>query len=159
MKYSLKSVILTSLLVWGLTGCNSAATTATDAAAKDSTAVAAASPADVGHEGTYVDFADDWGAFRSAVVNKSVEGMAMYVIADIDPQNLLDMMGPEAITDMQNTEYKQLKDSDYNGKKVKEWDFQESGVDEDGNEVGSGLFYYFEEQKEGLRLIGILAAG
>ena len=159
MKFSLNTLILTSLLALGLTACKPATTTTTDAA-KDSTAIAAAaSPADVGHEGTYVDYSDDWGAFKSALINKNLDGMKMYMQNDIDPQNLLDMMSPEAITDMENTKYDQLKDSDYNGKKVKEWSFEESGVDEDGNEVGSGLFYYFEEQKDGLRLIGLLAAG
>lgn len=159
MKFSLNTLIFTSLLALGLTACKPATTTTTDAPAQDSTAAAAATTVDVGHEGTYVDYSDDWGAFKSAIINKNLDGMKMYMQADIDAQNLLDMMSPEALTDMEDTKYDQLKNSDYNGKKVKEWDFQESGVDEDGNEVGSGLFYYFEEQKEGLRLIGILAAG
>lgn len=159
MKFSLITLFFTSLLALGLTACKPATTTTTDAAAKDSTAVAAASPADLGHEGTYVDYSDDWGAFKSAIINKNLDGMKMYIQGDIDPQNLLDMLSPESLSDMENTKYAQLKDSDYNGKKVKEWSYEESGVDEDGNEVGSGLFYYLEEQKEGLRLIGILAAG
>ncbi|HEX2898704.1 MAG TPA: hypothetical protein VHS96_03185, partial [Bacteroidia bacterium] len=128
-------------------------------AAKDSIASAAVGTADVGHEGTYVDYADDWGAFKSALINKNIDGMKMYMQSDIDAQNILDMMSPEAILDMENTQYDQLKVSDYNGKAVKEWDFQESGVDEEGNEVGSGLFFYMEEQKEGLKMIGLLAAG
>jgi hypothetical protein len=159
MKFSLNTLFVTSLLAWGLTACKPATTTTTDAATNDATAAAAASPADLGHEGTYVDYSDDWGAFKSAIVNKNLDGMKMYIQGDIDPQNLLDMLSPESLTDMENTKYDQLKNSDYNGKKVKEWSFEESGVDDEGNEVGSGLFYYLEEQKEGLRLIGILAAG
>jgi hypothetical protein len=160
MKFSLKAVLSVCLLACGLAACN-AGTTPSDATTTPPPAAAAAatSEADLGHEGTYVDYSDDWGAFKSAIINKNLDGMKMYMENDLDPQNLLDMMAPEALTDMENTSYKQLKDSDYNGKKVKEWDFQESGVDEDGNEVGTGLFYYLEEQKEGLRLIGILAAG
>ena len=159
MKFSLNTLIVTSLLGWGLVGCNSATTTTTEAAAKDSVASAAVSSADVGHEGTYVDYSDDWMAFKSAVINKNIDGMKKYMESDIDAQNILDMMNAKAIEDMENTSYDQLKVSDYNGKAVKEWDFQESGVDEEGNEVGSGLFFYMEEQKEGLKMIGLLAAG
>jgi hypothetical protein len=158
MKFSLNTLFVAPLLVWGLTGCNSATTTTTETP-KDSTASAAVTTTDVGHEGTYVDYSDDWGAFKSAMINKNIDGMKMYMQSDIDAQNILDMLSPEAITDMENTKYDQLKVSDYNGKAVKEWSFEESGVDEEGNEVGSGLFFYMEEQKEGLRLIGMLAAG
>jgi hypothetical protein len=159
MKFSLNTLFVAPLLVWGLAGCNSATTTTTETTNKDSVASAAATTTDVGHEGTYVDYSDDWMAFKSAVINKNIDGMKMYMQSDIDPQNILDMMDAEAIADMENTSYQQLKVSDYNGKAVKEWDYQVSGVDEEGNEVGSGLFFYMEEQKEGLKMIGILAAG
>lgn len=157
MKSSLIATLFVSLLALGMTACKSGTTPAADPTTPP--VAAAAGAADLGHEGTYVDYSDDWGAFKSAVINKNIDGMKMYIKGDTDPQNLLDMMDADAVADMENTTYKQLKDTDYNGIKVKEWSYEVSGVDEEGNEVGSGLFYYFEEQKEGLRLIGILAAG
>ena len=80
MKFSLNAWALASLLALGMTGCNSATTTTSDSGAAAPSANAETSTpgnSDLGHEGTYVDYSDDWGAFKSAVANKNLDGMAL----------------------------------------------------------------------------------
>jgi hypothetical protein len=161
MKFSRNAFVLGACLALGTWGCSGGTTSASNLADSTNTTLTAANEgSEVGHEGTEVIYSDDWGAFKSAVMNRSTEGMEYYMkLEGTDAQNLLDMMDETVVNAMFETEYSKLKDSDYNGNKVKEWDYQETGVDDEGNEVGMGLFFYFQEQKEGLRLIGFLAAG
>ncbi|MCB9232071.1 MAG: hypothetical protein H6581_10430 [Bacteroidia bacterium] len=105
-------------------------------------------------------YINDWSDFKTAYERKDVKGLQALISGDeIDAQNLLDMSSPEVVVAMGGTDYDLLKDSDYNGIRVKEFGYEETGYDDEGNEMGMALFFYFEEQEQGLRLIGYLAAG
>jgi hypothetical protein len=113
-----------------------------------------------GHDGDYVDYAGEWAAFQSAMAKKDLDHINAFIqVESLTAQNLMDMCPPEFYPDLARTAYADLKETDYDGIGVKEYSYQETGVDEEGNEVGMGLFFYFQEKEEGLRLVGFLAAG
>ena len=166
MNNPLKSLLFTSLFLFAITACSSESSnnSNSDTNNKPDTEVAdkpdMPDEPDLGHEGTEVIYSDDWGAFKSAVANESAEGMKYYMKLDDETADLLIGMITTEIADaMSKIPYDQLKDTKWEEKDVKEYVYMESGVDEEGNDTGMALYFYFQEQEEGLRLIGYMAAG
>lgn len=158
MKSEFKFLVLLAAFAFALGGCTQVeadqnTTVSSDQPAAESNANSAPAPTKVSYEA-------DWNAFKIAVADHDVERMNAFMkIEGVDGQHILEMMPPEAHAAMEKTTYSELKDEEWEGKKVKEFLYEESSMDEDGNEMGMALFYYFEEQAEGLRMVGYLAAG
>ena len=113
---------------------------------------------DIGESSGY---ASDWGLFRGAVSENNLEDFKLFMGADIsDPESLLMSLQEEwVLTKLVETPYEDLTVSDYNGTPVKEFSASVEGSDDEGNIYESGIYLYFEEGPEGLKLVNVLMAG
>ena len=103
----------------------------------------------------------DWNTFKEAVFNKDVIGMSSYAGSDeIDSEELLMFLSDEPYLDiLENTTYEDLKVVEQDGEAMLEFSASETGVDEDGNEVGSAVMLYFSQGDPSLVLEYYLVAG
>ena len=110
-----------------------------------------------------VDYAAEWEAFKTAIEagdNATIEGfIAEDATPDATADNVMGFATPEVQAAMKEYPYEKLGDVEFMERQAKEFTYQESSVDEEGNTWESAIFFYFQEQEEGLKLIGILAAG
>jgi hypothetical protein len=107
------------------------------------------------------EYENGWIMFKEYVFAKNVDELAFYIPeeSEIDAQNVIELCTDNWVWEiMQETEYSDLIDSEYNETAVKEFNAEDI-QDIDGVEYGSGIYLYFEEHAVGLRLIGMLAAG
>lgn len=113
---------------------------------------------DIGESSGY---ASDWGLFRGAVSDNNLEDFKLFMGADIsDPESLLMSLQEEwVLTKLVETPYENLTVSDYNGTPVKEFSASVEGSDDEGNIYESGIYLYFEESPDGLKLVNVLMAG
>ena len=110
---------------------------------------------------TVSKFELDWRNFKIAVLEKDEPAVISFLkTEEIDAPSLIQMMNEDWIkSKLEITNYSDLTISEYNDVAVKEFRVDEEYTDEDGNTYESAAFFYFEEQKVGLRLIGVLMAG
>ncbi|UKN03687.1 hypothetical protein K6119_09195 [Paracrocinitomix mangrovi] len=104
----------------------------------------------------------EWEAFKEAVYAKNADDLNYFLPegSAYTADEILMLCGEDyVINAMKKTTYEKLGDSEYNGNYAKEFSATVSGTDEEGNEYESGIFLYFEEGLEGLRLVNVLAAG
>jgi hypothetical protein len=103
----------------------------------------------------------DWEAFKEAVVNKDIQGMSAFAGSDeIDSEELLMLLSAEPYLEaIKNATYEDLKTVDQDGEILLEFSAEESGVDEDGNELESAVMLYFSQGDPSLVLEYYLAAG
>ncbi|MFT4600129.1 MAG: hypothetical protein ACI857_000299 [Arenicella sp.] len=102
-----------------------------------------------------------WNMFKEYVLTKNVKEIEGLFAedAELDAENVIELCSQEWCWQvMQETDYEDFVDSDYDGTPVKEFSVEET-FETDGEEYGSATFLYFEERTDGLKLIGILAAG
>lgn len=113
---------------------------------------------DIGESSGY---ASDWGLFRGAVSENNLEDFKFFMGADIsDPESLLMSLQEEwVLTKLVETPYEDLTVSDYNGTPVKQFSASIEGSDDEGNIYESGIYLYFEEGPDGLKLVNVLMAG
>ncbi|MCB9224995.1 MAG: hypothetical protein R2780_05155 [Crocinitomicaceae bacterium] len=105
----------------------------------------------------------EWEAFKEAIYAKNAEDLKIFFPEEgigIDAETLLSMCSEDyVIEEMKKTPYDKLGDSEYNGNYAKEFGASVSYTDEDDNTYESGLYLYFEEGLNGLKLVNVLAAG
>lgn len=146
-----------SLLLLGCGGNSETVETADTTAVKNDT-VQTEENFDIGESSGY---ASDWGLFRGAVTENNLEDFKLFMGADIsDPESLLMSLQEDWVfTKLVATPYEDLTVSDYNGTPVKEFAASVEGSDEEGNIYESGIYLYFEEAADGLKLVNVLMAG
>lgn len=155
MNISLKTLFFSCCVALLLAGCSSSAESGTESDPETTSEVT--SEPEVTPTAVY---AEDWGKFRAALSDRdkaTVNGLME--IEGVTADDLLILVNEEVTDVMFNTSYDRLTEADWEGTKAKEFAYEETSLDEEGNEMGMALFFYFEERAEGLMLIGFLAAG
>lgn len=145
------------------TGCSGNETTTTETQETDTTVaiVKESTPDDSFDIGESSGYASDWSMFRSAVQDNSLNDFNSFMGSDVsDPEGLLSMLREEwVLSALVETPYEDLTISDYNGTEVKEFSATVEGSDDEGNTYESGVYLYFEEAPDGLKLVNVLMAG
>ena len=157
MNSKFKILIVSALLPTLFFGCSTATSTNSDdtngAATQEETA-------NVQPKVAAVDYAKDWEDFKAAVIKKDLKGVEKFFKNDeLSAQGLVDLVFPDVEAALKKTTYSDLKDGDYDGTPVIQFIYEESGMDEEGNEMGMAIYFYFTKPAEGLRMIAYSAAG
>ena len=106
------------------------------------------------------DYEAEFGAFVTAIEKKDKETLEMMNKSETDNDMLLMYFeDPEFMKQLKNADYSKMPVTDYNNLVVLEFSASVSGSDDEGNEYESGISLYFEEAGNGLKLVGVVAAG
>lgn len=103
----------------------------------------------------------DWDVFKEAVLNNDIQGVSAFAGSDeVDAETLIMLLSDDFYKEkLKNTSYEDLNTVDQDGEMMLEFSASETGVDEDGNEVGSAVMIYFSQGDPSLVLEYYLAAG
>lgn len=105
----------------------------------------------------------DWDIIKEAILNKDVAAVKDWTGEnDVDVQLLIDMLhaDPEMIDILKGLTYDDMETVEgADGAVELEMAISVTGVNDEGHEVGSGIFLYFEQGDPSLTLLRYLAAG
>lgn len=105
------------------------------------------------------DYATDWVNFVEAVKTNDTTAIDQMNETAVESAHILALCSENWVIDQLNaTNYHDIIEVDYNGELLKE--FAADDIAEiDGVEYGAGLYLYFKETPNGLKLVDYLSAG
>lgn len=103
----------------------------------------------------------DWEIIKSAILNKDAAKIQDWIVGDkVNSEDIIMLFSEKQVLDhLKNTSYKDLVPSEQEGEVMLEYAYQETAIDEDGNEVGMAIFIYLEQGDPNLGIRLLLAAG
>jgi hypothetical protein len=106
-------------------------------------------------------YAKDWEKFKTAVANNDMKGVSAFASSDeVDAETLLMVLSVEPyISALAGTKFEDMKVNNLDEGRAFEFYAEETGVDDEGNEVGSSVTIYFTLGDNGLELDYFIAAG
>ncbi|MFT5859379.1 MAG: hypothetical protein ACI865_001480 [Flavobacteriaceae bacterium] len=106
------------------------------------------------------EYEKGWEAFKMAVTNGDNAGISsMTRSKDVDVGMLMLVLSPKMLDQLKATSFRDLIATDANGTDQLEFHAEETGIDEDGNEIGSAIMIYFSKGDNKLVLDDFIAAG
>lgn len=102
----------------------------------------------------------DWEMIKEALIAKDAEKLQDWISGDLKAEHVIDVLfGEDIINAIKKTKYEDLKTEDYGGESYLAFVYEESDIDEEGNEVGMAIFIYLEQGDPSLKIKQYLAAG
>lgn len=105
-------------------------------------------------------YESDWKLFQKSIATNDYGAIEkMMAIEGTNFESISYAFDDSLKKKLAATPYDKLEESDFEGIPVKEFSFEESSINDEGHEVGSAIFLYFQETESGLKLVNFLAAG
>lgn len=119
-------------------------------------------PVDDGGVVSRYQYDKEWDLLKEALLNKDKEGIAAFVknTDEVDIDMLLMVMDNEPfMNQLKTTTFADLQVEDTDKGVQLSFHAEETGMDDEGNEVGSAITIYFIQGEPSLELVHFIAAG
>lgn len=111
-------------------------------------------------QGRYA-YDQDWEMIKEALISQDANKIKDWIHEDkVKADDLTWMFSdPNLIKAMKATKYKDLKTEEQNGEMVLTFYYEETGTDDEGNEVGMSISLYLHQGDPNLKIWYVIAAG
>lgn len=103
----------------------------------------------------------DWESIKEALISKDAAKIQDWIHEDkVKADDLTWMISdPNLVKALKATKYEDLKSEEQNGEQVLTFYYEETGTDDEGNEVGMSISIYLHQGDPNLKIWYVLAAG